>query len=283
MKVIKAATAGFCFGVDRAIQIVSKAIESDDKPIYTYGPIIHNEEVIDRLASKGIKIISDIDDLSMIKSGTVIIRSHGISLSEEKILHHGAFNIKDATCPFVKRIHDIVSKAAYNDSIVVIVGDGSHPEVKGIESRAGAHAYIINSIEDYILLGIPKKAHITLVAQTTYDYKSFHDIVDKIYDLGYDIESFDTICDATARRQEEAYEISSRVERMIVIGGKNSSNTKKLVDICKSICKDTIHIGTVSDLYKISFDGIDSVGITAGASTPQDIIKEVAEYVRSKF
>lgn len=284
MKEVKLAkSAGFCFGVERAVQKVYDEVEKDKSPVYTYGPIIHNEEVVKDLDSKGVKVIKDIENLKDVEKGTLIIRSHGVGKDIYDKCEAAGFELLDATCPYVRKIHRIVAKECEKGNRVVIVGSPKHPEVEGIKGWGDERTVVIENYEDFIALDLEKDEKIYIVAQTTYNYKKFQELIDKIKILGYDITCFNTICNATQERQTEASEIASEVDTMIVIGDKNSSNTTKLVDICQNTCKNTIFIQTAEDLNPEDLLTVQSVGITAGASTPKHIIEEVQNNVRAKF
>ncbi|MCT4688319.1 4-hydroxy-3-methylbut-2-enyl diphosphate reductase [Vallitalea sp.] len=279
MEVILAKSAGFCFGVDRAVKSVYDNI--DDKPLYTYGPIIHNLQVVEELEDKGVKVINDIEELPNLPKGKVIIRSHGV---EEKIYNYirdNGFSIIDATCPYVKKIHRIVNDYSKEGDTIIIIGDPSHPEVIGIKGWSSSKAIIIESIEDAKKLQLPIDEHICIVAQTTLNYLKFQEIIEIFLDKGYHVDIKDTICRATRDRQEEAIQLSGKVDKMIVIGGKHSSNTRKLYQLCKNQCDNTYHIETIEDLELLVFSKNEIIGITAGASTPKNIIQEVITHVRS--
>lgn len=280
MELITAKTAGFCFGVNRAIDTVYEEVSKSDS-IYTFGPIIHNEEVVNDLQRKGVKVLEPIEEICKLSQGTVIIRSHGISKKVyDQISANDRIRIVDCTCPFVQRIHKIVNEASRNNRDVIIVGDQGHPEVEGIKGWADGACYIINNKQDAENLILESKRKITIVAQTTYNEKKFQEIVDIFTKKEYDTTVVNTICSATHERQLEAYEIAGKVDSMIVIGSQSSSNSKKLFEICKQKCEDTIFIQTVNDLGgKIKGDA-KTIGITAGASTPKNIIEEVQSYVR---
>ncbi|GMQ61806.1 4-hydroxy-3-methylbut-2-enyl diphosphate reductase [Vallitalea maricola] len=279
MEVIVAKSAGFCFGVDRAVKSVYDNI--DGKPLYTYGPIIHNLQVVEELEDKGVKVVNDIEELLNLPKGKVIIRSHGV---EEKIYNYirdNGFSIIDATCPYVKKIHRIVNDYSKKGDTIIIIGDSSHPEVIGINGWSSSKAIIIESIEDAKKLQLPTDEHICIVAQTTLNYLKFQEIIEIFLDKGYHVDIKDTICRATRDRQEEAIKLSGKVDKMLVIGGKHSSNTKKLYQLCKNQCDNTYHIETIEDLELLVFSKNEIIGITAGASTPKNIIQEVITHVRS--
>lgn len=278
-----AKTAGFCFGVKKAVEKVYEQIEISDKPIYTFGPIIHNEEVVKDLESKGVGVINDAEELKQLKNATLIIRSHGVSKEIYDIAEKSGVDIVDATCPFVKRIHDIVYKESNEGSKIVIVGNKKHPEVEGIVGWVNGDAFVINCEEDIENLEILENEKVCIVSQTTFNYNKFKYLVEIISKKGYDINCLNTICNATHERQIEAKQIASMVDTMIVIGGKNSSNTQKLYEICKEQCDNTFYIQTVEDLDLCTLNSVDRIGITAGASTPKKIIEEVHANVRNEF
>ena len=283
MEVIVAKTAGFCFGVERAVDKVYQQIEKTDEPIYTYGPIIHNEEVVKDLEEKGVKVIYSEEELRSIKSGVIVIRSHGVSRAIYDLIRDKGLGLVDATCPFVKKIHKIVEKETKAGHQVVIVGDARHPEVEGIKGWGDAHTIVIGTDEEAAAFTPEEGKKVVVVAQTTFNYNKFQVLVEKTFKKGYDRIVLNTICNATQERQVEAKGIASKVDAMIVIGGKNSSNTQKLYEICRKECKNTYHIQTLGDLDPESGNSVRKVGITAGASTPKKIIEEVHTNVRIKF
>jgi 4-hydroxy-3-methylbut-2-enyl diphosphate reductase len=282
MKVELAKSAGFCFGVEKAVNTVYEEAKKNDEIVYTLGPIIHNEEVVKDMKRRGVEAVN-IEDLNSLPKGTVIIRSHGVSKDVYNFVKHSGHRVVDATCPFVKKIHAIVSVQSGKKKTVVIIGNPKHPEVMGIKGWGDENTYAVENIEQFINLNLKKDEEIVIVAQTTFNHKKFQEIIDKILFLGYDVRCFNTICNATQERQAEAKEIASNVDAMIVIGDKKSSNTGKLVEICQEECKNTFFIQTLEDLNYDALLSVDSVGITAGASTPKHIIEEVQNIVRSKF
>lgn len=279
MEVILAKTAGFCFGVKRAVDTVYK--EAGKKNVYTYGPIIHNSEVVNDLKKKGVEVINSREELEALEEGTVIIRSHGVAREIYDLIHEKGLELVDATCPFVRKIHKIVEKAGNDGDQVIIVGSKQHPEVQGIKGWCTGEVHIISDAEQFE--GIDLNKPTTLVSQTTFNYKKFQDLVEKFEKKGYDILVLNTICNATQERQVEARRIASEVDAMIVVGGKTSSNTQKLYEICQKECKNTYYIQTLGDLDPECVSSVRSVGITAGASTPNHIIEEVHTNVRVKF
>ena len=281
MKVELAKSAGFCFGVEKAVNTVYEEAKKENEIVYTLGPIIHNEEVVKDMKKRGVEAVK-MEDLASLPKGTVIIRSHGVSRDVYNFVKQSGHRVVDATCPFVKKIHAIVSVQSGKGKTVVIIGNPDHPEVMGIKGWGDENTYAVENIEQFINLGLKKDEEIIIVAQTTFNHKKFQEIIDKISLLGYDVRCFNTICNATQERQAEAKKIASNVDAMIVIGDKKSSNTGKLVEICQEECKNTVFIQTLEDLNYDALLSVDSVGITAGASTPKHIIEEVQNIVRSK-
>lgn len=266
-----AESAGFCFGVKRAIEMAYEAIGVEPK-LYSYGQLIHNKTVTDDLASKGLQIVEDLDGLT---EGTLLIRSHGVGKALYDEAEAKDLKILDGTCPFVKKIHNIVHEKLADGMGIIIVGDGTHPEVIGINGWCENAAVILEDEEAAKTKEIPEKEKYAVVVQTTFRQAKFDKILEILQDRGINMEVHNTICSATEKRQTEAEELSKTVDKMIVIGGKNSSNTQKLVEICAKNCGNTVHIETICDLVLNNFGKDDKIGITAGASTPPAIIKEV--------
>ena len=283
MKVIKAKTAGFCFGVKRAVDTVYEQVDTCSGPIYTYGPIIHNEEVVKDMESKGVVVLRTEEELDDISGGTVIIRSHGVEKRIYDKLEAKGIRIVDATCPFVKKIHNIVQKESAAGKYILIIGSPDHPEVIGIRGWAGEHAAVIQNADDIENIDFSKNRKICVVSQTTFNYNKFKDLVEIIKKKSYDIIVLNTICNATKERQTEAESIAESVDAMIVIGDKHSSNTQKLFEICHKACNNTYYIQTLDDLDLNQLGSVETVGITAGASTPNNIIEEVQNNVRIIF
>ena len=279
MEVITAKNAGFCFGVKKAVDMVeSQAKENTGKNIYTYGPIIHNEEVVKSLEEKGVHAVRSKEELDKIACDTnnvMIIRSHGISKAEQDELIKKGFEIIDATCPFVKRIHNTVREESEKGKHIIIIGNKNHPEVEGIMGWSTTPPTVIESLEEVDDINFEKDTSYCVVAQTTFNHNKFKEIVEKIQTLGYDVNVVTTICNATYERQSESRKIAAKVDTMIVIGDTHSSNSKKLYEICKEECEDTHFIQTLDDLNLDLTKSVRLVGITAGASTPDYIIEEV--------
>ncbi|MCX4340135.1 MAG: 4-hydroxy-3-methylbut-2-enyl diphosphate reductase [Lachnospiraceae bacterium] len=289
MEVILAEHAGFCFGVQRAVDTVYEKIRSrgkDEPPIYTFGSIIHNEEVVSDLQRRGVNVLSSLAEAEQIPKegrGTVIIRSHGVERSVFERLKELGYQVTDATCPFVKRIHDIVERESAAGKSIVIVGDQGHPEVEATRGWSHTKTYIIGSLEEAEKFMPGEGEELYIVSQTTFNYKKFQDVVEILLKKGYNVGVVNTVCNATEVRQTEAGELAARADVMIVIGGNHSSNTRKLYEICRQECEATYHIRTLDDLHLQFPETVRLVGITAGASTPNNIIEEVQNYVRINF
>ena len=284
MKVLLAKTAGFCFGVKRAVDTVYQQVEENkDCKIYMFGPIIHNDEVIKDMQAKGVTVLEGEEDLPKAKNGIVIIRSHGVPKRICDRMDELGIRYVDATCPFVKKIHKIAMEKAEEGAFLVVIGNPVHPEVEGIMGWAGEDAAVISTAEEAEHLTVPEDRKICVVAQTTFNYNKFKELVEIISKRRYDISVLNTICSATKERQTETARIADRVDAMIVIGDKRSSNTQKLFEICENACNNTYYIQTLDDLNMNQLRSVETVGITAGASTPNNIIEEVQNYVRINF
>ncbi len=277
MEIKIAEKAGFCFGVDRAVNIAYKNANSNLKNIYTYGMLIHNNDVISDLSAKGVKVIENISEFP--ENSTVIIRAHGISKAEYDILNSKNISIIDATCPYVKKIHKIVNEESSKGYHIIIIGDREHPEVKGIAGWCVNEPSIVNNDQELEkILCKDIKTPVTIVSQTTLRHEVFENFINILKKHFTNIKIFDTICSATAERQLAALNLSKECDACFVIGGKNSSNTKKLYDVCKINCVETYKIENSKELYEYSKKlkklYNKKVGITAGASTPEWVIKE---------
>ena len=277
MKIILAKSAGFCPGVRRAVDMVYEQTKEKEgiEPVYTYGPIIHNDEVVKDLEQKGVKVIHSLDELDHLVKGTVIIRSHGVSRHTCETIEAKGFHIVDATCPFVKRIHNTVEEQGKEGRDIIIIGNPDHPEVQGIRGWCLTPSTVIQTVDEAVSFSQQNDKKLCIISQTTFNYIKFKELVEILCKKGYDINCINSICNATAVRQEEARTIASKADAMIVIGDKNSSNTQKLYEISKKECENTYYIQTLVDLDLTAFESIRNVGITAGASTPNNIIEEV--------
>ena len=277
MEIILAKSAGFCPGVRRAVDMVYEQTKEKEgiEPVYTYGPIIHNDEVVKDLEEKGVKVIHSLDELDHLVKGTVIIRSHGVSRHTCETIESKGFHIVDATCPFVKRIHNIVEEQGKERRDIIIIGNPEHPEVQGIQGWCLTPSTVIHTVDEAVSFSQQNDKKLCIISQTTFNYIKFKELVEILCKKGYDINCINSICNATAVRQEEARTIASKADAMIVIGDKNSSNTQKLYEISKKECENTYYIQTLVDLDLTAFESIRNVGITAGASTPNNIIEDV--------
>ena len=283
MEVKLAKTAGFCFGVHRAVDTVYEQIKEGTAPIYTYGPIVHNETVVKELESQGVRVLNTKEELSGLKEGTVIIRAHGVGKEIYDLLEAKGIHLVDATCPFVRKIHRIVQKEGMNGRQILIIGNARHPEVEGIRGWCTTPSFVVESVEEAQNFTMDPGKKLCVVSQTTFNYKKFKDLVEIFAKKGYDIIVVNTICNATEERQKEASELAAKADIMIVIGGTHSSNTRKLYELCKNECENTYYIQTLADLQLELPNSVELVGITAGASTPNKIIEEVQNYVRFNF
>ena len=282
MEVLLAKSAGFCFGVKRAVDRVYELTRTGHK-IYTFGPIIHNEEVVGDLEKKGVSVIADEKELAGITDGIVVIRSHGVAKSVYEQIERQGLECVDATCPFVKRIHNIVEKESAAGKQILIIGNAGHPEVEGIMGWSNTPAMVAETKEEIEKIACDPEKPVCVVSQTTFNYNKFQELVEIFLKKGYDISVVNTICNATEERQTEAKDIAAKVDAMIVIGGKHSSNTRKLYEICCKECAHTCLIQTLDDLHLELPKAVRLVGITAGASTPNKLIEEVQNYVRINF
>ncbi len=278
--------AGFCFGVKRAVDTVYEQIETG-KTIYTYGPIVHNEEVVRDLEERGVRVIETEEELRGMPlskgNGVVIIRAHGVPRKIYDILEENGMECIDATCPFVKRIHGIVEKASNEGMHIVIVGNPGHPEVEGIKGWCNGLVTVLETCEEAEKFTLKKGEKLCIVSQTTFNYNKFHQIVEIFEKKGYNDNVVNTICNATEERQQSAKALAAQADMMIVIGGRHSSNTRKLYEICNSECAKTYFIQTLDDLHLELPKAVRLVGIIAGASTPNKLIEEVQNYVRINF
>ncbi len=276
MKIQIADYSGFCYGVKRAVKITRDTAKIK-KNIYTLGPLIHNEQMIEKLSEEGIHIIDKVDENI---DGSVIIRSHGVALD---VLHNANkmnIDIVDATCPYVKRIQNRVRECYSSGENIIIIGDCNHPEIVGINGWCENTAQIINSIHDANKL--EDRGSSSLVVQTTYSQKKFAEIVDIAKEKIKNISIYNTICTATTNRQQSAKNLASTVDAMIIVGGKYSANSRKLYEICSEVCENTFFIQSYENLLMTSLKKYDSIGVSAGASTPDWILNEIIDKLRDE-
>jgi 4-hydroxy-3-methylbut-2-enyl diphosphate reductase len=272
IKVITAKRAGFCFGVKRAIDMAFDVAKKSES-VYTLGPIIHNPQVIEKLKSEGVRPIESIDSP---KIKTLIVRTHGVTKEISEKLSRKKYDVIDTTCPFVKKAQNYASLLKEEGYQVVIIGDQEHPEVKGLMSYAGPDVVVINSDDSLLKL----KSRVGVVVQTTQPVSVLKKFVSDAVDRVKELKVFNTICNSTALRLKETKDIARVVDAVIVVGGKNSANTTQLANFCISMSVPTYHIETASEIRDEWFVNVRKVGITAGASTPDWIIEEVADRIR---
>ena len=280
-EIILAKSAGFCFGVERAVNKVYEEADGGGS-IYTYGPIIHNREVVADLEARNVHVVESEEEVRALHDATVIIRSHGVSRDTDQLIRDSARKCIDATCPFVKRIHRTVETESAAGRKIVIIGNPVHPEVIGIMGWSSTPVTVIQTAEEARNFSVPEGKEVCVVAQTTFNANKFQDLVDILKEKSYNVICVNTICNATHERQSEAKAIAARADIMIVIGDRSSSNSAKLYEICRKECSDTHFIQTWNDLH-LTLTGAEKViGITAGASTPKNIIiEEVYNHVRA--
>jgi 4-hydroxy-3-methylbut-2-enyl diphosphate reductase len=275
MKVILARTAGFCMGVKRALELVLKAINENQTEIYTYGPLIHNPQVLDLLKERNISILNQGE---VTPSGLVVIRAHGVPPQERQELEAAGARIIDATCPRVARVQAIIRRWARQDNATLIVGDADHPEVRGLMGHTRGRGYVVSSPED--IAALPELHDLIVVAQTTQSKAQFDALVAKIKKRFPQARIFHTICDATASRQAEVQELARQVEALVVVGGRNSGNTQRLVEISQATGVPTYHVETEQELDLEEMSRYQVVGVTAGASTPHWLISNVVNTLK---
>jgi 4-hydroxy-3-methylbut-2-enyl diphosphate reductase len=272
IKVITAKRAGFCFGVKRAVDMAFTAAKQSER-VYTLGPIIHNPQVIEKLKSEGVK---PIDSVNSRKIKTLIVRTHGVPREISEELNKKNYAVIDATCPFVKKAQNYAKLLREEDYQVVIIGDREHPEVKGLMSYAGPDAVVVTGDDPPQKL----KSRVGVVVQTTQPVSVLKEFLGATVERVKELKVFNTICNSTALRLKETKSIAEKVDAVIVVGGKNSANTTQLANFCISMSVPTYHIETASEIEADWFVNVEKVGITAGASTPDWIIEEVAERIR---
>jgi 4-hydroxy-3-methylbut-2-enyl diphosphate reductase len=273
MEIYVAKRAGFCFGVKRAVEIAFQTVNNSSQKVATLGPIIHNPQVVERLSKSGVKPVQEFDDTI----NTLIIRTHGIPAWLHNDLKSKKIHIIDATCPFVKKAQHYAKLLKEEGYQVVILGDGDHPEVQGILSYAGEEAIVVEDAKDLPRL----KSRVGIVVQTTQLLDSLKKLLNRVIRTAKEVKVYNTICNSTALRLSETEEMARNVDLMLVVGGKNSANTKQLDALCREIGVMTYHIETTRELRKKWFRGIGKVGITAGASTPEWIIEGVVKKLSS--
>ena len=276
MKILISEGSGFCFRVKRAIQAAFDTAQKETSGVFTLGPIIHNPQVVARLEERGVKVLENPEDRDDVR--VLIIRSHGVGPDVYKSASGGGITVVDATCPFVKTAQSHAETLTQEGYQVVIVGDRSHPEVRGILGYAGPDAIVFGKDDDAARFSIKRK--VGIISQTTQSFKMLQRVIAEVLPHAGEVRIFNTICNATRKRQHETGKLAESVDVMLVVGGKNSANTKRLQSLCEAKGVPTYHIETSRELRPEWFKGAETVGITGGASTPDWIIQEVAERLR---
>jgi 4-hydroxy-3-methylbut-2-en-1-yl diphosphate reductase len=275
MNIVRAHHAGACYGVERALSMVNHALQEYGAPVYTLGPLIHNPTVVKELESWGIVAIESLDN---IKSGTLVIRSHGVAPDVIEQARAQGLNIVDATCPHVSKVHKASSRLSDKGYFVIVVGEAGHPEVEGICGYAGSQFLVVPDAES-----LPEElpsAHIGVVVQTTQSEETFEKVAAVLKDRIDDLEIHNTVCFATQLRQEAARDVAKTVDAMIIVGGRNSGNTRRLYQISSKVCPRTYHIESPEEINVEWFEKCETVGVTAGASTPESQIIAVIDRLK---
>ncbi|MDI6892768.1 MAG: 4-hydroxy-3-methylbut-2-enyl diphosphate reductase [Actinomycetota bacterium] len=270
MRVKVAEHAGYCYGVERALKLTLEALNKSPKPIYTLGPLIHNPQVVDSLEAKGVRAVSTLDKID---AGTVIVRTHGVDPRVIEEAKKRGLRVVDATCPFVKKAQRCTAQLVGEGYHLVVVGERDHPEIIGILAHSGEGALVAEKVEDLSNLKDVQRAGV--VVQTTQSEENLKKIVSELLSIVSELKIFNTICDATANRQKAAVQLAKEADIMLVVGGKNSANTTRLAQLCRQINPRTYHIETPAEIDPRWFFKDAFVGVTAGASTPDWILKEV--------
>ena len=291
MEIKVAKTAGFCYGVQRAVDMLEEELSKGTEKLYTYGPLVHNETVVGDFRARGVSVIGGKEELislaaeGKLQGASVVIRAHGVGKEERELLLTAGARVIDATCPHVKSIHDLALTHHTEKEQVVITGDPVHPEVLGILGEIGGDAKVLQNAQEAASFSPEKGKSLFVVSQTTFREQKFEDIIDILKKKVYDICVVKTICNATQLRQKEAEALARECDAMIVIGSRSSSNTAKLAEICSSLCRATYYVQSSDELPgSVSFSSsVRCVGITAGASTPKSMIEEVSSYVRNEL
>lgn len=268
--------AGVCYGVERALGMAEKAADEARKPVNTLGPLIHNPLVVNDLESIGVGTASNVSE---VEEGTLIIRAHGVVPSVVEDARTRGLDVLDATCPYVKKVHNAAERLVREGYQLIVVGEGGHPEVEGIMGHAGDDAHVVSVPGDLDAIDLSRK--VGVVVQTTQTPGALADVVAELSKRTMDLRVINTICSATQERQDSAAELARRVDAMIVVGGKNSGNTRRLAEICTAACPKTHHIEDASEIEAAWFDGASHIGVTAGASTPASHIERALVRMRS--
>lgn len=275
MEIIVARNAGFCFGVKRALEIVTRAAERTARPVHTLGPLIHNPQEMARLGERGVRQAGSLDD---VQEGAVVLSAHGVDPAVEARARERGLEVIDATCPFVKRAHAHIRTLSEEGYRVVILGDRGHREVEGLAARASGRADIVTSVAEAEALPLADRCG--LVVQTTQRPEALREVAGALALRCRELRVFNTICEATVDRQESARQLAGRTDVMIVVGGRNSANTRRLREICAATGTPTHHVETAAELQSAWVSGAKRVGVTAGASTPDWVIEQVVARLR---
>jgi 4-hydroxy-3-methylbut-2-enyl diphosphate reductase len=270
-----AKNAGFCFGVKRALELVARAADDPSRPVHTLGPLIHNPQEIARLDARGVRQVRSLDEVN---EGAIVLSAHGVDPKIEDTARARGLPVIDATCPFVRRAHDHIRGLAEEGYAVVILGDRGHREVEGLAARVGGKAEIVTSAEE--VHELPFRRRYGLVVQTTQRPQALCEVAAALAERCRELRVFNTICEATMKRQESARELAERSDVMIVVGGRNSANTRRLHEICISTGTPTHHVETADEVDAAWVRAAGRVGVTAGASTPDWIVDEVVTRLR---
>ena len=274
MQIILDEGAGFCFGVERALKMAGEESRDASGPIVTIGPLIHNPQVVEEMKRDGVKVAQEGENLL---DTTAIIRTHGVRPQEENRLHEAGNRVLDATCPYVKKSHEYAEVLRREDYHIVVIGDPNHPEIRGVLGYAGERVTVITQPEE--ANSLPHYAKVGVVVQTTYPIEKVQKVISKLVCRSTELRVFNTICDYTSDRQVSARKISSQVDLMYVVGGRNSANTNKLAEICKQQGTVTRHIEVAEEIDPRDLEGVERLGISAGASTPDDRIASVIDRI----
>ena len=275
MRVEVAKSAGICYGVERALKLAEEAAQSGSM-VHTLGPLIHNPQAVAALRERGVVVASSLDEAS---EGTLVIRSHGVEPSIIDEARERGLNVIDATCPHVSKAHEAAQELRRGGYIVVIVGEADHPEVEGIMAHAGGEAIVVSSAAQ-----LPERLggrRIGIVVQTTQSLRRLAEVVEAILPRSSELRVFNTICSATGKRQQAAEELAETVDVMVIVGGHNSGNTTRLAEICRGVNEHVYHVETPDDLDQTWFEGAESVGVTAGASTPDEQMQAVIRAIEA--